>query len=50
MGCNCGNKAGKVNYVAKTRDGASQTFATNAEARIWLAKNGGGSVKAEPKA
>lgn len=50
MGCACGGRAGAgVEYVAKANNGTSQTFGNNAEARLFLAKNGGGSVKAQPK-
>lgn len=50
MGCNCGGRTGaSVDYQAKATNGKTETFGTNAEARIFLARNGGGSVRAVPK-
>lgn len=50
MACNCGGKAGaSVSYEARSNTGGTRTFGTNAEARIFLASNGGGTVKAVPK-
>lgn len=49
MAC-CGRKAGaSVEYQATANNGKVELFGNNAEARLFLVKNGGGSVKAVPK-
>ena len=49
MAC-CGRGGGSsVEYQATANNGKTQNFATNTEARLFLAVNGGGSVKAVPK-
>lgn len=49
MGCNCGGRARPgLLFEAKSNTGGTQTFATSAEARLFLAKNGGGTVKNVP--
>lgn len=49
MGCNCGGKAQSgLLFEARSNTGGTQTFKTNVEARLFLAKNGGGTVKNVP--
>lgn len=50
MDCNCGGKSGSsVDYEARSNTGGTRTFTTNTEARLFLATNGGGLVKAVPR-
>lgn len=50
MACgSCGQKAGaNVEFLAKANNGKTFT-GSNTEARLFLATNGGGTVKAVPK-
>lgn len=49
MAC-CGRKAGaQVEYQATANNGTVKKFNDSASARLFLAGNGGGSVKAVPK-
>lgn len=48
MAC-CGRAAGSsLLFEARSNTGGTQTFKTNVEARLFLAKNGGGTVKNVP--
>lgn len=48
MAC-CGKGAGaRVQYLVTAKNGSSKTVTTVADAKIFLATNGGGSYKAVP--
>ena len=47
MAC-CGRAKSGLLFEAKSNTGGTQTFTTNVEARLFLAKNGGGTVKNVP--
>lgn len=50
MAC-CGRGAGahEVEYLATANNGEKKKVATTTDARLFLASNGGGSIKAVPK-
>lgn len=49
MAC-CGRKGGElVDYEAKANDGTVKLLPTNAEAKMYLASHGGGTVRAVPR-
>lgn len=49
MAC-CGRGAGAgVAYEARSNTGGTKTVATHTEAKLFLAANGGGTIKAVPK-
>lgn len=51
MGCNCGGRGAgaRTEFQAKANNGKTETFSDSPSARLFLAQNGGGSVKTVPK-
>lgn len=46
----CGGRGGNlVDYEARANDGTVKTLSTSADARLYLATHGGGTVKAVPR-
>lgn len=50
MGCNCGNKNQKMNYIYTDTSGRQHTYSSNVEAKAaQIRAGGGGSIRTEPK-
>ena len=50
MGCGCGGKNAKVNYIYTDPKGAQKTYNTEVEAKAAKIRNGNlGSIRTEPK-
>lgn len=49
MGCGCGSAAQQEQWLVKFPDGTEATAASDVQARQWIARAGGGTMKRAPQ-